>query len=397
MTRPPSRPLLALTVSGCVLLSIGVLAMLLSSRRPADDGLPVLSGLPTSAVGYSALATLLRSQGIPVTYAPIDGGNLHHRIGLVIIAPVSPRIEFPGPDTHVHAHIMYIPPKWRLRRDPGHPGWVRSPGMLDDKSALHGFNTNIPPSIFLHMSVGSDGGWWGNPRYGLSDLPEPGPVARLRSFGFTRLRAMLAVSDDHMVLLGSGPFLLLSDPDFLDNLGMADRRTAMMAVQLIDRLRLGGPVWIAPSYVLTLPPGGARPFSMAFLPPFLAVTLCMLLVAILMAWQGLVRFGPVRSGTRLMSGKSGLIDSTAGLIERTRRTPRMLPTYAALMRELALGTARAGNDPNRLLRQMQTKRRTTDDFFALEQKTQVVRTPSDLIDMARALRRWKQEMVHGRH
>ncbi len=88
----------------------------------------------------------------------------------------------------------------------------------------------------------------------------------------------------------------------------------------------------------------ANLLTLAFTPPFLAATLCLLLAAVVIGWRAFVRFGPPRKTTRAIAfGKRALVANSAGFVRRTRRLHLVTLPYAdrarvALTR--ALGLAR---------------------------------------------------------
>src|SRR5690606_35338854 len=72
--------------------------------------------------------------------------------------------------------------------------------------------------------------------------------------------------------------------------------------------------------------------TLAFRPPFLAATLCLLLAALVIAWRAFRRFGPpVAEGPVVAMGKRQLATNGAGLIERAKRLHLLGPPYAALV------------------------------------------------------------------
>ncbi|TIU80007.1 MAG: DUF4350 domain-containing protein, partial [Mesorhizobium sp.] len=71
-------------------------------------------------------------------------------------------------------------------------------------------------------------------------------------------------------------------------------------------------------------------------PPFLALTLSVLVAAALAFLHGLGRFGPPRTeGRAIAFGKQALVDTTAMLLKRAGRLQELGDRYAALMRQRA--------------------------------------------------------------
>ncbi|MEE4452302.1 DUF4350 domain-containing protein [Novosphingobium resinovorum] len=130
------------------------------------------------------------------------------------------------------------------------------------------------------------------------------------------------------------PLILVFEPDLLDNYGMARFENARLAEALV---RAAG---VAPGdpivFDMTLPGYGRSQnlLTLAFTPPFLAATLCLLLAAVVVGWRAFLRFGPPLSPERAIAfGKHALVSNAAGLVRRTRRLHLLGPPYADRARE----------------------------------------------------------------
>jgi hypothetical protein len=229
--------------------------------------------------------------------------------------------------------VLLVAPKWMAAIDPRHPGWVMGGGL--DNLAL----AQAP----LRAAVGkidldSQAGTTAATLHGVGELTDLGalplgPIRSLRAVSAPDATPLLDDGAGHGVLIRTAPgVLVLSDPDLLDNLGLADARTAGAAVALLDALDGGnGPIVFDVSL-----DGLGRPRSLlglALAPPFLGATLCLLAAAVLMGAHAAVRFGPAQAeGRALALGKAALLDNTAMLIGLARREPAMGRRYAALDR-----------------------------------------------------------------
>ncbi|MBC7492700.1 MAG: DUF4350 domain-containing protein [Novosphingobium sp.] len=144
------------------------------------------------------------------------------------------------------------------------------------------------------------------------------------------------------------PVVLVFEPDLLNNWGLADQRTALMARALV--VATGGNKRVPVLFDQTLNGyGHTRSLvDLAFRPPYLAATLCLLLAALATGWRAFVRFGPPRLRARSIAlGKTALVDNSAGLIRRAGRLRLVAAPYATMMQEriaLALRLPR-GLDP----------------------------------------------------
>ena len=135
------------------------------------------------------------------------------------------------------------------------------------------------------------------------------------------------------------PLVIVAEPDLIDNYGLADRDRAMQALALIGTVTADEPK-MPVSFDLTLNGHGqsANLLTLAFTPPFLAATLCLLLAALVAGWRAFLRFGPAAaSGRAIAFGKRALVSNAAGLIRRSRRLHLVTGPYAAAARERLAG------------------------------------------------------------
>lgn len=130
------------------------------------------------------------------------------------------------------------------------------------------------------------------------------------------------------------PVILVFEPDLIDNWGLARRENAQLADRLI-RAAVGDSERSV-MFDLTLNGYARKPnlLTLAFTPPFLAATLCLLMAALAVGWRAFLRFGPPRVGARAIAfGKRALVANAAGLIRRSRRLHLVTAPYAARARE----------------------------------------------------------------
>ena len=138
--------------------------------------------------------------------------------------------------------------------------------------------------------------------------------------------------------------VVVAEPDLLDNYGMADRTRAELAHELVDVAMEGQDLPIV--FDLTMNGLGKTQnlLTLAFTPPFLAATLCLILAMIVAGWRAFLRFGPPLAEDRSIAfGKTRLVANSASFIQRTKRLHLLAEPYAAMMRSriaAALGLAR---------------------------------------------------------
>jgi hypothetical protein len=128
------------------------------------------------------------------------------------------------------------------------------------------------------------------------------------------------------------PLVIVAEPDLLNNYGLADRDRALLALNLVELSLEDYDLPVV--FDMTMPGfgGGENLLTLAFRPPFLAATLCLLLAALVIAWRSFRRFGPPLAEVPAFThGKTQLARNGATLVERTRRWHLLGAPYAVLV------------------------------------------------------------------
>lgn len=326
--------------------------------------------------GYAALAALLEADGVTVNRARSKAGLKEP--GLLILTPPA---DAKGDDIAeiVNARrligpTLVVTPKWLAVPEKANPamkrGWTRIVGT--QPPSWEHFHDDLSVNFAKRRAQG----WRGTGQYGdrLGPLPQakdvqagqgPGleslietPDARILAGYLTAdgsngaLERWIGVdspavpddNEDDEKSLESYPVVLVFEPDLLDNWGLANRETALMARNLVRAAAGGRPVMV--TFDLTLNGLGASRnlLTLAFEPPFLAATLCLAMAMFAAGWRSFSRFGPPRQqGREIPLGKTVLVRNTAGLIRRAGRVRLIGGPYADGSRErlvLALGLPR---------------------------------------------------------
>ncbi|RVD58780.1 DUF4350 domain-containing protein [Mesorhizobium sp. M2D.F.Ca.ET.185.01.1.1] len=221
---------------------------------------------------------------------------------------------------------LFVMPKWQTLPLLGHDGWETKVERLPD-------------------AVVND--WLG--RIAKAKLGEGKPTVDKIDVQGRKIAVpdeLQWVADDHpLIAAGDGkailtelddePFYILTDPDFINNAALGDEQKAAAALDMIAMLE---PAKGAVMFDLTLH-GVGQKYDLAKLliePPFLALTLSVLVAAALAFLHGLGRFGPPRAeGRAIAFGKRALVDTTATLLRRAGRLQGLGDRYAALVRQRA--------------------------------------------------------------
>ncbi len=379
MSERPSSPfdariVLLLLAIGAALF-IGLLYILGTgepNREKNDGGAHAYS---KGMTGYTAYAELLESQGHEVNIVQGEA-DLNDEILLILTPPM-------GEDADTIARIVderryigptiIILPKWSAGPIPEEagldaikPGWVNvwgsnSPAWLTEIEGLD------EPELTID---GKSGSWVGLGHSGKLPVTEEAndksvntvqwikddTLASIVRDGKGRMLAGF-INDDYFEVLAdmsgnatvngptSGdtpedytgddkwPVVIVAEPDLLNNFGMAEFATAQQSLSLVEATLDGYDFPIAFDVTLNGLGGTQNLLTLAFTPPFLAATLCLIIAALLVAWRAFLRFGPaLAEGRQIAFGKEQLVTNSAGLINRAKRTHLLADPYVALMR-----------------------------------------------------------------
>jgi hypothetical protein len=322
--------------------------------------------------GFAGLVRLAAADGWTTTLARSDFAL--DQPGLLVLTPEA---TAPGKDIAriVRRHrrvgpVLVIAPKWVVQRLS-----AQVPGAQDGWVALVGVQTPVWPKFLDQVNVSARNGAHGAPlrwrAAGLSGrLPDASaieagsgtddagqpliPLVRFDNGDAGAKAPILAAyvatarptpALDRLALDGGGvqanlptstefPLVLVFEPDLLDNYGMADPANAALASRLLAAAGQGVPRAI--TFDLTLDGLGHAPnlLTLAFTPPYLAATLCLILAAFAAGWRSFCRFGAARTRAReLAFGKTPLVTNSGALIVRARRLHLLGPPYVAASRE----------------------------------------------------------------
>lgn len=355
-----------------------------------------------SAIGFAGVAELLRGTGTPVVVSrDLSGGGPD--AGLIVLTP-QPSVQRPASMPSLTAtSVLVVLPKWQVAPAEEQPGWVRPTGLLSDSRVLGVLPTDWR-GISLRRQTGkqrpslrASGVLRDVPA--LSALPQVDRLQTLTARGFT---ALLHDRDGGIVLgqrEEDGTYVL-SDPDLLNNLALAEATGAEAAVALVRAL--GDGPGVAFDVSLNGLARSRNPLRMILEPPLLGATLCAVAAAIAVGLLSARRFGPARLAERIHNfGKRALADNAASLIALARRQPRMARPYAELTRSLA---ARAAGAPRALppaeleayLDRAAAQRSAPDRLADLVHEADAVRDTPALLRLARRLHGWRMAFTHGR-
>ena len=281
--------------------------------------------------GYSGLATLLERTGnkVSISRNPADIPDY----GLQILTPpltsnakdideiLQKRMASGAGPT------ILILPKWMAMPVPdgadvaSEDGWAILLGAMSPT-----WFSELEIAEGTELAVGQTSGWQGLGQAG--SLPDETQVQALVGDKQKAMRALL--TDDEGDVLAAElvqsstydpwPVIIVFEPDLLNNYGMADQDRARIALQLVGQATMAEDLPIR--FDLSLNGLGAAEnlLTLAFRPPFLSATLCLLLVALVIGWRAFRRFGPaVAEPPAVSHGKRQLARNGAALLQRVKR------------------------------------------------------------------------------
>ena len=354
--------------------------------------------LSTSAVGFAGVVRLARARGDAVSIGrqPMDPARLE---SLVVLTPEHP-ISVEELNDAAGSATLIVLPKWAVGPHPTHRGWVSRFSQYDAEGLGSLVNEIAPGATFAQ----TEGQGAVRLNYWDKTSGSSGPIERLQTVSGPNLTPMVTDSAGRAVLArfdreGMLPIYILADPDFLNTLGMGDRNTAQAGLAILDQMRVEGEPII---FDVTLNGLGASrsALRLAFEPPFLGATLGLAIGAALLGWRAAARFGPAAPARRAIAlGKAALADNSAALIRLAGREQRMGAGYARLiagdLAEMISGSRKSDEEAAVLLNRLAGIHGVTPNYTQLEAEAANAKTPHQMLEAARKLHAWKEEMTRA--
>lgn len=193
---------------------------------------------------------------------------------------------------------------------------------------------------------------------------------------------------------------VLAEPDLINNFAFASRERARTALAVLDTVAEdAGAGGVAFDVTLNGLGGGGGFLRLAFVPPFIGITLCLIAAMLFALWQAAARFGPARVPARAIPiSKLALIESSAELVTQVRREA---DGAAAWLRGQREALARALHAPPKLegaaLDEWLDRRRPPqegrDTFASLARRLPLARNTNELLGLARALHGIRKDLL----
>jgi len=394
-------------------------------RGPLNDGGGHAGGKGLN--GFAAMASLLERRGFDVRRSQSTSALAGP--GLLVLTPPQgadgDELRKIVEERRYEGSTLVVTPKWlAVRVPPGtpqaKPGWVNLAGAVAPN--WPGFHDEISVEI-KPLGKGKDAAW--SAQAGGGVLPDGQNVQSAMGAGLVPLvtgrddgRILAAYVDDGGIYPDleamalrppSGkqeedeyayPLVFVFEPDLLDNYGLAARENAQLAERLIRASVQDADNQVIFDLTLNGHGRSANLLTLAFAPPFLAATLCLLMAAFVAGWRAFLRFGPpIKRERAIAFGKSALVANAGGLIRRTRRLHLLSEPYAERVRERivrALALHRQGDEARieqAIDHAVESRMPGSPSFSETAVRLRTARNPHELLKAARELRGLERMLV----
>jgi hypothetical protein len=385
-------------VYGLIALGLAALAAIVwvmahggaNERQPREISRAQM--MSPSAVGFKALVEL--TGAVRETYRIDNSRDLDYNDLLVLAIDENTRredVDYVRQQRQARATLIILP-KWRTVPDPRHPDWViaRGIGAGDQLARSLGYELRIAPR--------TPPGGAATGENILDGITAPAPDVPQVIAG-ANLVPLLTLPDGGILLaqIQGRPHYILADPDLLNNHGMSDPARARAAIALLDALNADGDSINFATFTDVVIARQTKGLLRLLLePPFLPMTLALVVVALLAGFHGAIRFGqPRREGRSIAFGKAALVENSAGLIRLARREVHMSTAYAEHIQQEA---ARAVGAPPGLQGEalddyLDRLTRSGPTFTELASNLVKTRDRQSMAAAARALFQWKKDII----
>ncbi len=361
--------------------------------------------LSKSAIGYAGTVKLLKAQGTQVQVSRTGPTGLSTT--LVVLTPQS-KVTLEDIERLAHTNALIVLPKWLPVQSFTRPGWVRESSPYSETTVAE-ILKDIAPKARIKQETGAaapalqaeaNNAW-------LTKDPgtlRPGKIAELQTVVAPELIPLVTTKDGKTVLgvvrdREEPAIYVLTEPDLLNNQGIADVATARAGMAMLAALNGDGdPI----TFDVTLN-GFERSRSLlklALQPPLLAATLSFVIVAAMLAWRAATRSGPTARGKRAIAlGKRTLADNSAALIRLAGRDHTMAPRYAQMVRTVVAEQIHVARDAsettNAELDRIAQSRGVPATYSELAAEAAAATTATETLNTARRLHAWTGDMIRA--
>lgn len=407
-----ASPFSRLTIFGVIFVGFIAFIAMLYFLSAGDTGGNARKGeahaTSTGLNGYAGLARMLEKQGYEVNLSR-EQSNLETRDLLILtpplnadadeIAQILENREYFGP-------TLIIVPKWLAGEPPDdlpdedaekfEDGWVVlgppigpqwTEDLPDPFAFEHDADTNAKGDLSSWSGFDKSGKL---PSASVASSPAKPTHEALITDEAGRTLAFNVLGEEGTDYYEEAHWtIVVVEPDLMNNFGLSDPVRAQAALALVQEAGYGGD-YDAITFDLTLNGfGGAENLlTLAFRPPFLAATLCLILAMLIIGWRAFLRFGPATaSGPEIAFGKKQLVRNGAGLIVRGKRFGLLSEPYAALSdRRIAQRLGLTRHEPEAIDAALAARLPDEEPYSLRAARLRDAQSPTDILRAAQALR-----------
>ncbi len=403
MTNPFSKTTLWVVISIAIVSLIVTVVLTVTADDPTSHHSAGTDGYSTSAIGHRALVELHEKLAVPVVVSR-NASAEKAKSGLLIIAEPN---TADGTDRLKAMlanapNVLVVLPKWFGYAKPG-ARWIGTARICCWSPTSTPWSRPSASARASETFVRRDAS---PPSWDVKDgLPAPS-VKYPQTIPIDYVEPVISTGN-HVLLghfeLDGKEVWILTDPDVINNAGLRHADNARLAIDLIDKLRNGGPVVLdetvhghaqAPSLLRVL-----------FRFPLVLATMQVLICALLVIWAAMVRFGPRRAPPPTARTRQGLPD-----LQHRRAAELRRPSHADALRRYLVVTvqgagasraprARSTSGPSALvewLERVRLMRGGQISLIDLEHAVQAAQSaPQRVVELADLVYRWRMEMIHG--
>jgi len=196
----------------------------------------------------------------------------------------------------------------------------------------------------------------------------------------------------------------IEHPDFLNTQGLVKKQGARFAIDLLTFVKRETST-VGYRFDLSFHGIGGRQNMVKLFtrPPFLSLTLLLIVLIALLGWQAFIRFGDPQNGPtgllgdNLQMGPQSLAKTTADVLMITNREAELMPEYAHQMRQQTLSllgfSGRSSSEQVTALKNREINQKITPNFENLNKQAKAVTHRDDVVHVAKALQNWKKDIT----
>lgn len=365
--------------------------------------------LSRSAIGFGGLTRLLGDLGYDVRMARTENITYDDSTALRIYTMSRPFQADGLDDLDLYAPTLVIMPKWITVPVKGSAGWVQEgwhdQNVWDMENHQRDLKELTGDVTFTLIETDDKSVTY-------SAISTVGDKAVLKNIDIENLQWLKGENLLEIIRVKEGPILvkientktyILSDPDFMNTMGLSTKSRAQFALDMIDAVIIDAEADSKRvDFDLTFHGFGGKTNVIKVLtqPPFLAATLCLLAAGGLIAWQAFSRFGdPLQVRRDYALGKFSLADNAARFIRIAGREPNMAGDYANLVRKQVIKDLDLGGRRPKDIEMILSRREKTltlpNTFTDLQNRANVTTNNLALMQLAEDLDIWKTRMTLG--